>query len=160
MLHKYFCINKTNSKINKRNLENRRLDYLIRNIIEDKPGWFGQYGLLGPELYFSQSLPTVSFRYICEWKHTRLSKFTCNSKATDSWEPWGLPFNRWSLKITKFETTKFWFLLYPLASHYLGFECSSGKQCSNTWVCFSGFHTLIQRKTWRTLLKDISVKKT
>lgn len=66
------------------NLENKRLDYLMRNIIEDNPSCFGQYGLLGTELYFSQNLLTVSPSYICEWEHSGLSKFTCHSKAMDN----------------------------------------------------------------------------
>lgn len=66
------------------NLENKRLDYLTRNMIEDNPSQFGQYGLLGTEVYFPQTLLTVSLSYICEWKHNGLSKFICNSKVMDS----------------------------------------------------------------------------
>ena len=42
------------------NLENKKLDYLVRNIKKDEAGGCGQYGLLGTGLQFSQNLLPAS----------------------------------------------------------------------------------------------------
>lgn len=47
------------------NLENKRLDFCIRIIRKNKPGWFGKYGLLGIEVYFfSESAPGIFPKYL------------------------------------------------------------------------------------------------
>lgn len=112
------CINASAYK--NMNLENKRLDYFIRIIRENKnkPGWFGQYDLSETELLF------LSFK-ICMFQilfmNGKALRWTSSLVIPRLWflRVSGLPFNIWGLK--NYQIWDYWLLIlpWPFTSHYL-----------------------------------------